>query len=90
MGSAVRHHRRHRARGRRGYELEAILLATHTELLGSIEGLRAAETIASILVPEARQCAILSDIAGTSDDLDITLDTPAEPLSPDSAAEASS
>jgi hypothetical protein len=71
------------------YELEAILLATHTELIGSIEGLRAAETIASILVPEARHCAILSDIAGTSDDLDITLDKPAEPLSPDSAAEAS-
>jgi hypothetical protein len=72
------------------YELESVLVATHTNLIGEIEGLRAAETIASILVPEARHCAILTDVAGQSSDLDMALADSAEPLSPESAVGASS
>ena len=38
-----------------GYDLESTLVATHTELLGQLEGIDGAALIASILIVEARQ-----------------------------------
>jgi hypothetical protein len=50
------------------YELESTLVATHTALLGELEGIDGARTIASIITPEAQACTVLADIAGNSDD----------------------
>ena len=52
------------------YDLESTLVATHTELLGELEGVDGAKTIASILMMEARHCTVLADLAGRGDDLD--------------------
>jgi hypothetical protein len=63
-----------------GYDLESTLVATHTELLRSIEGTDGAEMLASILIVEARNCAVLADLAGNGDDLDALFVNDAEPL----------
>jgi rubrerythrin len=65
------------------YELESIAVATHTELLGLLEGPRAARLIASILVVEARHCAVLADATGRGDDLDALLVNTADPILPE-------
>ena len=56
------------------------LVATHTELLRSIQNLDGARLIASILIVEARHCAVLADLAGGGDDLDALFENEAEPL----------
>jgi rubrerythrin len=65
------------------YELESIAVATHTELLGLLEGARAARLVASILVVEARHCAVLADATGRGDDLDALLANTADPILPE-------
>jgi hypothetical protein len=52
------------------YDLESTLAATHTDLLAGLEGTDGARIIASILIVEARQAAVLADAAGHSGDLD--------------------
>jgi hypothetical protein len=52
------------------YDLESTLAATHTHLLAGLEGTDGARTIASILIVEARQAAVLADAAGHSGDFD--------------------
>ena len=63
-----------------GYDLESTLVATHTELLRALEGTDGAEMLASILIVEARNCAVLADLAGNGDDLDALFVNDAEPL----------
>ena len=66
---------------RAAYDLESTAVATHTELLRELEGIDGAHLIASILVVEARQAAVLADIGGRGDDFDVMFDNDAEPLS---------
>ena len=63
-----------------GYELESTLVATHTELIGQLEGIDGAKTIAAVLVMEARMCTVLADLAGEGDDLTALFDNNASAL----------
>jgi hypothetical protein len=65
------------------YDLEQAAVATHTELVGTLLGTDASKLVASILVIEASQAAVLADVAGRGDDLGALLDNDADPLSPD-------
>jgi rubrerythrin len=64
-----------------GYELESAAIATHTQLIGELQGLDGAQLLASILVVEARHAAVLADIAGRGDDFDALFENDAQPLS---------
>ena len=66
------------------YELENTAVATHTELIGGLEGIDGAKVIASILVVEARQAAVLADILGRGDDYEALFENDAEALTPTS------
>jgi Ferritin-like domain len=63
-----------------GRELEATAVATHSDLIGRLEGIDGIAAVASIVVVEARQGAVLADVAGDGDDLDAILRDEAEPL----------
>jgi hypothetical protein len=65
-----------------GYDLESAAVATHTELLGRLENVDAAKLIASMLAMEARHCAVLADVSGRGDDLNILLVNTADPMLP--------
>ena len=66
-----------------GYDLESAAVATHTELLARLENVDAAKLIASILAMEARQCAVLADMSGRGDDLNVLLVNTADPILPE-------
>lgn len=66
-----------------GYDLESAAVATHTELLARLANVDAAKLIASMLAMEARHCAVLADVSGRGDDLDILLVNTAEPILPE-------
>ena len=65
-----------------GYDLESAAVATHTELLGRLENVDAAKLVASMLSMEARHCAVLADVSGRGDDLNILLVNIADPILP--------
>ena len=65
-----------------GYDLESAAVATHTELLGRLENVDAAKLVASMLSMEARHCAVLADVSGRGDDLNILLVNTADPILP--------
>lgn len=65
------------------YDLESVAVATHTELVGLFETADVAAMITSILVVEARHCAVLADASGRGDDLDALLVNDADPLLPE-------
>ena len=65
------------------YDLESVAVATHTEIIRLLERADAAALIASILVIEARHCAVLADAAGLGNDLDALLVHDADPLLPE-------
>jgi Ferritin-like domain len=69
-----------------GYDLESVLVATHTELLGLLIDQDAAKLIASILAVEARHCTVLASLGGKGDDLDALLVNTAEPVLPASSS----
>jgi len=62
------------------YALETTALATHTELVGQLEGTEGAALLSSILVAEARHATVLADLAGA--DLDAQLMSDAAALEP--------
>ena len=62
-----------------GHDLESTLVATHTELLGLLEGIDGPTSSASIVIVEARHCAVLADMAGLGDDIDALFVNDAEP-----------
>ena len=66
------------------YDLESTLVATHTELLGQLEGIDGARLIASILIVEARHGTVLADVAGHGDDLDALFVNDADAAAPPS------
>jgi hypothetical protein len=68
------------------YELESTLVVTYVDLLGQLEGVDGARGAASILMVEARHCAVLADVAGV-DDFTALFDNDAQPI--DVAAKAS-
>ena len=55
-------------------------VATHTELIGQLEGIDGAKTIAAVLIMEARMCTVLADLAGEGDDLTALFDNNASAL----------
>jgi hypothetical protein len=61
--------------------LENVLVATHTELVGALEGTDGTALVASILVVEARHATVLADMAGVTDP-DQLLVNEATPLAP--------
>ena len=63
------------------YDLEAIALATHDDLIGKLLGTDGVALIASILIAEARHCTVLADLAGSTD-LDTLLLSDATALEP--------
>lgn len=63
-----------------GRELEATAVATHSDLIGRLEGIDGIAAIASFVVVEARHGAVLTDVAGDGDDLDALFRDDAEPL----------
>jgi hypothetical protein len=62
------------------YELESTLVATHTAILGRLQGTDGARLIASIQIVEGRQAAVLADIGGHGNDFDVLFDDTAQPL----------
>jgi hypothetical protein len=64
--------------------LEQTLVATHTELLGALDGIDGSALIASILVVEARHIPVLATLAGLDavDDIALFVDNDATPLTP--------
>ena len=58
--------------------LENALVASHTELIGELEGTEGAALIASMVVIESRHVVVMATIAGKSpvDDIELFLDTP--------------
>ena len=75
--------------GQDAYDFENVLVATHTELIGVLVGLHAAEIIASIVTVEARHCAVLADVAGVADNLDVVFVNNTSPRSLPAATEGS-
>jgi Ferritin-like domain len=57
-----------------GYTLESSLVATHLSALNQIEGVDGAAVMASILMVESRHVAVLADVGGQGDNLDVLLD----------------
>ena len=62
------------------YDLESTLVATHTALIGLLEGINGAHIIASIVTVEAQACAVLADMAGLGTDYDALFVNEARPL----------
>jgi Ferritin-like domain len=63
-------------------ELESALVATHTEMLRKLVGTDGARRLASILIVEARQAAVLADIGGAAGDFDKLFTDTATALTP--------
>ncbi len=61
------------------YLLESELLAAYTQLVGEARNVDAATLMASILVVEARHCAIMATLAGKGNDLVALLDNDVQP-----------
>jgi rubrerythrin len=68
------------------YELEDTAVATHTELLGALEGTEGAALVSSILIVEAQHATVLAGLDGR-DDLDVLLSTQGEALTPSEATD---
>jgi hypothetical protein len=63
-----------------GRELEATAVATHSDLIGRLEGIDGIAAVASFVVVEARHGVVLADVAGDGDDLDALFRDDDEPL----------
>jgi hypothetical protein len=61
-------------------ELEQTFVATHTEAIGSFEGVESVNLVASILVVEARASVVLADVAELPTDPIVLNATEANPL----------
>ena len=62
------------------YDLESTLVATHTDLVGLLEGINGSHLIASIVTVEAQACAVFADMAGQGTDFDALFVNEARPL----------
>lgn len=68
-----------------GYDFESVVVATHIDLVGELEGLDGARTLAAIITTESRLCTVLADLSGRGDDLDALFLNEADALAPTSA-----
>ena len=64
------------------YSLESTAVATHTDLLGKLQGTDGAALIASILIVEARHGTVLAYLNGSTDLDTLLVDTEADALTP--------
>jgi Ferritin-like domain len=64
------------------YGLESTAVATHTAILGELQGTDGASLIASILIVEARHGAVLAYLNGATSLDDLLVNTEADALSP--------
>lgn len=64
------------------YGLESTAVATHTDILRSLQGTDGAALIASILIVEAQHGTVLAHLAGASSLDDLLVNTPAVALTP--------
>ncbi len=62
------------------YDFESAAVATYGEMLGKLQGTDAAQLIASIQIAEARHGTVLADLAGSSDESELLVDTEAASL----------
>ena len=62
------------------YDFESAAVATYGEILGKLQGTDAAQLIASIQIAEARHGTVLADLAGSSDESELLVDTEAASL----------
>ena len=65
-----------------GLELESVGVATHNDLLGQLEGIDGAKTIAAVVAVASRLCVVLADLSGQGDDLDTLFTNEADALAP--------
>ena len=65
-----------------GYELESAMVATYTELIGRLQGLDGAKTVAAILIAQARMCTVLADLRGDGDDFAALFENEADAVLP--------
>lgn len=63
------------------WSLESAAVATHGEVLGSLQGIDGAALVASIQIAEARHCTVLADLAGITDPALLLVDDEEAPLS---------
>ena len=64
------------------YSLESTAVATHTDVLGKLQGTDGASLIASILIVEARHGTVLAYLNGSTDLDALLVDTEADALTP--------
>ena len=64
------------------YGLESVAVATHTEILGKLQGLDGSALLASILITEAAHGTVLASLNGSSDLDTLLVRTEADALSP--------
>jgi Ferritin-like domain len=64
------------------YHLESVAVATHTEILGKLQGTDAAALLASILIVEARHGTVLAYLNGSTGLDDLLVNTEADALTP--------
>lgn len=62
------------------YEFESSMVATHTEVLATLEGINGAAMIASMMSNEARFCTALADLSGSTDNSQLLVDNEADSL----------
>ena len=73
------HHQHRRAQSRRHRQ---IAVATHTDILGKLQGTDGAALIASILIVEARHGTVIASLNGSTDLDDLLVNTEADALAP--------
>ena len=64
------------------YTLESTAVATHTDILGKLQGTDGAALIASILIVEAAHGTVLADMNGSTDLDELLVDNEADALTP--------
>jgi hypothetical protein len=64
------------------YALESTAVATHTDILGKLQGTDGASLLASVLIVEARHGTVLADISGSTDLDELLVDKEADALAP--------
>jgi hypothetical protein len=63
-----------------GFELENTLVATNAQLVGTLQGLDGATTMAAVLVMQSRMCTVMADLSGQGDDPAALFENSASPL----------
>jgi hypothetical protein len=64
------------------YAFESTAVATHTDVLGKLQGTDGASLIASIIIVEARHGTVLAYLNGSTDLDQLLVDTEADALTP--------